>query len=92
MANTRQVPEDFSDGVSQRSPKEISSVQLSTLKSPCSTPRGRMQRIPNMHLIISNDEGEIDPNQRIELNGQGGLRRTDNLIFSVVIFIDRQIL
>ena len=49
-----------------------------------------MKRIPNTLLTISNVEGDINPDPRIELNGQGELVRTDNLIFSVVIFIDRQ--
>ena len=45
-----------------------------------------------MHLTISNDEGDIDPDPRVELNGQGEFAGNPNLIFSVVIFIDRQTL
>ena len=41
---------------------------------------------------MSNDEGDINPDPRIELNGQGEFTGTHNLIFSVVIFIDRQTL
>ena len=36
------VPEDFSDGVLQLSPRETSGSGRSALKSPCSTPRGQI--------------------------------------------------
>ena len=40
-------------------------------------------------MTISNVEGDINPDPRIELNGQGEFTGTHNLIFSVVKFIDR---
>ena len=35
---------------------------------------------------------DINPDPRVELNGQGELTGNPNLIFSVIIFIDRQTL
>ena len=42
--------------------------------------------------MISNDEGDIKPRPKKELNGQGEFTGTHNLKFSVVIFIDGQTL
>ena len=47
-----------------------------------------VQRIPGTHLSISNYEEDINPDPRVELNGQGELAGNLNLIFSVIIFID----
>ena len=46
----------------------------------------------NTHLTKSNNEGDINPDPRIELNEQGEFAGNHNLMFSEVIFIERQTL
>ena len=45
--------------------------------------------IPCTHLVLYNCEEDINLNPRVELNGQSRLALNPNLIFSVIIFIDR---